>query len=1000
MLLPVFIAKAKQFDIDQIPFVTPEEIGYDVTHWTVEDGLPLPIITSLTQTPDGILWIGSFGGLIRFDGLHFEVYDTDVIPELNGFKIHEILADHNNRLWIRSTNGKLTYYSDGKFKQLSQEDGLPSGGAAKLFLGSNGQVWLRGRKDNTFYYFDEDRITPAQNSHEIERMIDVIQVAEDTLNWGVLEEERAIVNLQQDEPVIQQIPVPYPEEKFTVGHFFRLPDGTTGATSNQGFYQYNGDNWTTYRNVPYPLSSGRGIYGATEDPKGTIWMGTYHLGVLASLPDGSIGRVRLADNEPTFVRSMIQDQEGNIWVGKEDGLYRIRPMSFTNLGADAGFEDPWIVSMSENADGDILMSTNFDIYRVDPESKFIKQIFANQDFLISRSIILNNDEIYYGTFDGRLGRLTPNGPEVIQQLGGAIHDLYQSTDDRLWVGSSTGLWVLHHDGSFKKVPIEDRSKRISIATISEDTKGNIYALSRDGIVFQGNDKNWSKISKPSDEQNWRLSTMHIDSEDTLWGILGHRGLVSLSNGKWSQYPGIIPSIPRTVHNMMHDDNKGLWLATPQGLFFLNTNDLKEYRNGERSLLTSLHFKERDGLGSTNCSSSSSSLLKTKDGRIWVGTQKGVSFADPVELEAKREYSLPANAFLDKIMIDDQPFDMGFEALQTGNPIIIPPGVHRLEIDYTAMQLTDPEATRFRYKMDGYDKEWIEAGTRRAAYYQRLSPGSYHFNLQAANQHGIWNPNVTSIPIVMQPLWWQRQSVRGGAFATAIALIGVLFYRRNRHIKEMQAAQHTFSQQLITSQEEERKRIAHELHDSLGQELLVLKGRLEIAGMKHPDAKPELEELTTKVSSTIELTRNLSHQLRPPHLERFGLSSSLAMIVQEVSAASHIPIKTEIDEIEERLPSEIEIALYRIAQEALTNMVKHSDAGEATLILKQSRYFVRLRISDDGRGFNPNDSKRKSGLGIVGMEERARLAGGIFRCASAPGLGTHIAVEIDRSQHVS
>lgn len=993
--LIVSIAGAKQYDVDQIPFFKPESIGYDVTHWTVEDGLPLPIVTTLAQTPDGILWVGSFGGLMRFDGLHFEVYETDIVPELNGFKIHELISDGEGRLWIRSVDGKLTYYINGNFRRLTSGDGLPPGGAAKMFVGSDGQLWLRGKKENLFYLFDGEKIVEPEDRNEMERQLDVIYPIEDSIAWGITEKNRSILNLQTEEPQLYEISPPYPEEHFTLGHFFVLPDGSVGATSNQALFQNNGNSWSSYRDLPFPISEGRGIYGAIEDKRGTIWIGTYHLGVLASLADGRVGRVRLTDNEPTFVRSMIQDLEGNIWAAKEDGLYRIRSMSFTNIGANAGFEDPWIVSMSENDKGDILVSTNYDAYSINPEAETAEQIFRNRDFFISRSIILDDGEIYYGTFDGNIGRLTPDGAEVIQKLGGGIHSLHKSADGRLWVATTKGLWVSQDDGSFIKVPVDENAKRIKAAAIKEDSIGNIYIATRGGTVYREKDNAWIPIEPPEGEGNWKIDTIHIDSEDRLWGTLGHRGLACWSDGVWHQYPDIIPAIPRVVHCMEHDDYGGLWLATPQGLFLINLDDLKRFRNGEQTLLSSLHFKDNDGLGSTNCSSSSASLLKTKDGRIWIATQKGVTYVDPLTLQKERENSRPANAFINSILIDEKPSDANFETMRIGSPVIVPPGRHSVEINYTATQLTAPEATRFRYKMDGYDRDWVEAGTRRVAYYQKLPPGKYDFNLQAANQHGIWNPELTSIPIEIKPLWWQKQSVRGGVVASALGLIGVMFYRRNRQVKEKQAAQRAFSQQLITSQEEERKRIAHELHDSLGQELLVLKGRLEIAGIKHPETKKELEDLTQKVSHTIELTRNLSHQLRPPHLERFGLSSSLTMIAEEVSNASHIPIKTDIDEIAERLPPEIEIALFRIAQEALTNMVKHSDAGEAKLVLKQRDNSLRLRISDDGRGFSPHEVKGKSGLGIVGMEERASLAGGILRCVSTPGLGTHILVEINR-----
>ncbi|WOO40891.1 sensor histidine kinase [Rubellicoccus peritrichatus] len=225
----------------------------------------------------------------------------------------------------------------------------------------------------------------------------------------------------------------------------------------------------------------------------------------------------------------------------------------------------------------------------------------------------------------------------------------------------------------------------------------------------------------------------------------------------------------------------------------------------------------------------------------------------------------------------------------------------------------------------------------------------------------------------------------------IVVIGLLIVsKRMKALEKKENDQHQFSQQLLIAQEDERKRIASELHDSLGQELLAVKSRLEVISTKYSIKKSDLDELSNQMTSAIERTRNLSHDLRPPHLERFGLPSSLTTLAEEISERSGIPILTKVQQHGLSLPPEAEITLFRIAQEALINMVEHSDAGEASLYLEKTGSYVKLSISDDGRGFHSNGVSK----GIHSMQERAQIIGATFECNSQLGQGTQITVEVE------
>ncbi|MEM0926769.1 MAG: ATP-binding protein, partial [Planctomycetota bacterium] len=328
-------------------------------------------------------------------------------------------------------------------------------------------------------------------------------------------------------------------------------------------------------------------------------------------------------------------------------------------------------------------------------------------------------------------------------------------------------------------------------------------------------------------------------------------------------------------------------------------------------------------------------------------------------------------------------------------IVLDSGTQQLEIDFKALHFAHPDRVRFRYRLAGFHNDWNEGETLDSVRYQKLPPGSYNFEVIADNGHGIWSPSATTLALTVLPQWWESWWFRLIAFACVGAIVLGLVQWRLRLAKARSALLAEFSRELIASQESERKRVAGELHDSIGQEMLVLKGRLDMAAMKNPELKPALKGLSTDFSGTIERTRALSHDLRPPHLERLGLSESLEAKVVEIEEASKLEVNSKIEDLQPRLHPDLEIGLFRIAQEAVSNVLKHAQASRLGLQLGESDGIVTLFIDDDGQGFEPDIAKGFS-LGLSGMAERAQLMGGSFKCDSSPGRGTRITVQLRRS----
>ena len=355
---------------------------------------------------------------------------------------------------------------------------------------------------------------------------------------------------------------------------------------------------------------------------------------------------------------------------------------------------------------------------------------------------------------------------------------------------------------------------------------------------------------------------------------------------------------------------------------------------------------------------------------------------------------PPPVLVEQVLLDNAPASMKA-------PIRVAPGTEQIDIQYSSPGLVRPAQLHFRYRIEPLDRGWVEAGARRTAFYSHLPPGDYKFHVVAENSDGLSSPEKTPLAFtVLAPFyltwWFKTLTLIAGATIVVIA-----WRLRVAQLKRAQAMQQAFSQQLIASQENERKRIAAELHDSLGQRLVVIKNLVSfvLRPKKSPHAELELEtlkEISEEATHAIEETRQISYNLRPFQLDRLGLTKAIESMVRSVGAASGIRFISEIDNIDDAFAEDLRINFYRIVQESLGNIMKHSQATEVRIDIRKTEQAVTLAISDNGCGFSLSDAPPqpdKGGFGLTGLSERARLLGGQFKIQSSPGRGTVVNVEI-------
>jgi signal transduction histidine kinase len=321
--------------------------------------------------------------------------------------------------------------------------------------------------------------------------------------------------------------------------------------------------------------------------------------------------------------------------------------------------------------------------------------------------------------------------------------------------------------------------------------------------------------------------------------------------------------------------------------------------------------------------------------------------------------------------------------------------------FAALEFTNPEENLYAYRLEGFDEDWVLAGTKREATYTNLDPGTYTFRVKASNNDGVWNEQGTAVAIFIAPPWWMSWWFRTILIVLFLSTGPIIYVRRVAALKKQYAIQQEFSRKLIEAQELERKRIATELHDSIGQDLLVIKNRTYMANQVKQlpaKAKTQMNHIMETVTQSLHSVRQVSRNLRPYHLDRVGLTGALRAMLEAVAESSHITFDVRIDTVDGLLKGEkeIEVNFYRIIQESVNNILKHSQATSASIHVTTSERSIHLLMTDNGKGFDVSSvhaNGSKAGLGLSGIAERVRILGGVYSIESRLGKGTRISITI-------
>jgi ligand-binding sensor domain-containing protein/signal transduction histidine kinase len=950
--------------------------SYSRRVWQTQDGLPQDTVNALVQTRDGYLWIGTTGGLARFDGYRFTIFDSENTSELREESVYSLYCGRDGTLWIGTEGGGLVRYRSGTFRRFSSGEGLANGFVRVIYEDSRANLWIG--TDRGLYRFADDKLVRMDDQADIPA-VSVHAIREDK-NGRLWVGGSGLLILSNDAASVYHSSRSLADNSIralaesqdgaiwvaTIGGLHRVPSGNPADVFSSGtIIQHN----TSY------------LYQTID---GDLWVGTYGHGLF-----------RYGGGEPTTYRapgllpdnhilSMLEDSEGSFWIGTQNGLLRLSRSIVSTVATGARGAPESIKTVYEDYDGSIWITTlSGRLYRIEDLKPVPVALPAGKDGLGVRTIFRDSaGSLWIGTNGGGALKIRAGGVARYTMKQGLINDFVrafcESRDGSIWIGTDSGLSRLRRS-AFQNYHTADGLAYGSIRALLEDRFGDLW-VATDGGVSRFRDGAFIRDTRLAALAGEKVWAMHQDPDGGLWFGTRGAGLFLLRSDTLIGFTTKNGLANNNIHQILEDRNGNLWMSSPSCVFSVNRKELE--RMGQ-SLSDPSHqpaisiYGTSEGMETNqmNGGVQPAGIISTA-GDIWFPSTRGAVRISPNQYP----HAHVQPVLIEKIIADGQEAPLS-------ERVAVGPGDGRLEIHYTAIRLLSSERIRFRYKLEGFDREWTEAAGRRVAYYTNLPPGVYRFRVGAYEVDDPRSSSEAEIGIELRP-HFHETTLFIGLCAAVLAAFGLAAYQlRVRHIRARFAA--------VLA---ERNRLAREMHDTLIQGFVGVTALLDAAVSlrQSPEMTGDLlEKARVQVRESVDDARRAVWNLRHESGNGDGLVSSLERLAQQVALTSGVSITCRADGTPVKLDARVAHDLLMIAKEAMLNAVHHARPQSVLLSWSFEPDRLHVRVIDDGCGFEPVVAASKAGdhYGLEGMGERAKQMGGTFTLNSAPGKGTEINVTV-------
>ncbi|WP_337873256.1 two-component regulator propeller domain-containing protein [Ignavibacterium sp.] len=1018
--------------------VSAQNIAVDpnLKSFSVSDGLSSDNVNWIIQDTQGFIWFATEDGLSRFDGYSFKVYQNKRGNKnsLSSNFIWNISLDRNGNLWIATDAGGLNKFDPvtEKFERFIHDSkshtSISSGPVTYTLEDNEGKIWV-GTWGGGLSVYDpiENSFTNfIHNSNDSTSLSDnrILCIYEDdkkniwigTDNGGLNKFDRSSNTFKSN---FFSFNTPF---KNSISYISKGSDNNLLLGTTEGWIIEFNPETNDGRVFPALTKTNKDvqniIWNIVKDPEGFYWIATSQEGIYKFYPQQDeefSDRKRFEKLSGVFEKTakcVYIDKDDNLWIGSiGGGIKKIsrKKKSFFVLNStttQGKIKDNFTFSVCEDNYYDLWIGTMTDgVYRYNLKTGKIKNYPPNSapgglSGEMMRYIFVDRaGDLWIAPLFGKLNKynyikdrfeqidldFNKDNPDA-----NLIRVVYEDNEGIFWIGLSGNGGLLKYDKEkktftrYKYAKLTNHSINLTdILSIKEDNIGNLLIGTYGFGMFIFN-KSTESFSHYRFEEN-NLSSLpdntipeiFIDSEQNIW-LATYSGLSKynpdLNNFSTYTKDDGLPS--NSIFAILEDHNSNLWLSTSNGISKFDKKN-KVFYNFDFSQ----GVQQGDFLAAARC--------KLKDGRMFFGGNNGLTYFHPDSVNILSSAPVPVfTAF--KVFNNEVALQRSIIYTDT---ITVDYFDNMFSFEFSSLEFDAPQKIKYAYMLEGLDKEWIQLGNKRTATFTHLSPGEYTLKVKSSDIFGTWNEKFKKITLIVTPPFWMTWWFRGIIILMFLSTGPIIYYKRVKQLKKEKQLQVDFSRQLIHSQEEERKRIASELHDSIGQDLLVIKN-LALLNKKKDD---QFDEISKIAGDAIDDVRRISYNLHPHQIDRLGLTKAITSMFNNIKQISKINFEINIDNVDGLFNKEKEINIFRIIQECANNIVKHSEAAEAKVKIKLSDNKLLLKISDNGKGFNIEVVKSESfGFGLRNLENRVSLLNGEMNIESTKnGTEVNITLPINR-----
>ncbi|EEF61838.1 sensor histidine kinase [Pedosphaera parvula] len=935
--------------------------------WRMDDGLPHSCVQAVLQTRDGYLWVGTQFGLARFDGVRFVGFNKNNVPEMLNANILGLQEGQDGSLWIATGRGGMLRLKDGKFTRYGKADGLANDSCLGPTLETrDGSLWF-ATLGGLSRYRDGKFVNFGTNSG----------LASDVVRGMVEDQEGQLwlatptgVYCWKDGVVIRRFLMADGLRINDARALFCDPDGTIWVGAGNGLSRIQKGQVTTFVMTDSPANNI--ITHIQRDRRGNLWVGSY--GGLSQFVDPKIiGQLDGQGQAFDLVNAIFEDREGNLWIGSRDGLIRLNSHPFTSYTQQNGLSCNNVTSVLEGKDGVIWAATwGGGVNRL--KDGVFTALTCDGSSLALGLCEDSAQRVWAGSdWDGGLFRFDQQSvhryTDADGLTGGAVRVVHQDRSGAYWLGTTRGLYRMEGQ-TIRPFGTEHGMPQEVIRAICEDDQGDLWIGTNDGLWRLRQDT-LVRFTTADGLSNTTTGALYADHHGNLWIGTSGGGLDRLRDGRFTAYTSQRGLFNDSIYEIVEDENGWLWMTCIRGIFRVHRNDLDRLDNGSINAIHCIAYGNPDGLASEVCSMvAKPSAWKSKDGRLWFATVKGLSVIDPNSL--KEENPVPPPVTLERILTDKQAFPPA-ETLSVAAPVRIPPGRGELEFQYTALAFRTPERTRFKYQLEGVDTDWVEAGARRSAHYSNVYPGKYRFRVLARNSESTWSEPGGFVEFVVLPHVWQTWWFKLAIVATV--MLGALGIHRVRLARFRQL-------------ENLRLRLAADLHDEVGSNLStisLLARKLQKGGSAGTEAADDVAAISRISGQTSSSIREIAWFINPENDTLQDLILRMKETANAMLPGIECRFQSAQAHLTRTLPPQFRQDIFLLYKEMLANIAKHSRASRVEIEISRLDSLWQLRVRDNGVGFDTRTTY--TGNGLKNIRLRAFRLNGSLNIESKPGNGT-------------